>query len=186
MFSVPTYIVLELPPEIASKVSVLRSRYDSNTAKLPAEITIAGSSGIGTLAANQNAEETIRSIQHVAHKHLPFLTAFASIEQFPNTQIFWLKPRDRKPFDALQNAFVAAGIKFFANPFPFNPHCTISAKATLSTRQESELRAISIPTEEFVLSTLCLYQSVQGKASLLKSFTFRSRNNREQTTVFQK
>ena len=172
MFSAPTYIVLELPQGVGATVSALRSRYDAHTASLPAEITIAGSSGIGTLSVNQDAEEVIKAIQHVGKRLLPFPTAFVSLERFPDTQIFWLKPRDRKPFDAFQNALVEAGLLFNPNPFPFNPHCTISARAALEKSQEDELLAAHIPTEEFVLAKLCLYKSVQGRASLLRSFDF--------------
>lgn len=176
MFSAPTYIVLELPSGVGFKVSELRARYDQDTARLPSEITIAGSSGLGTLSADQNPEEAIEVIQGIARQHLPFYSAFVSMERFPGTQIFWLKPRERDPFDALQRALVAAGLRFNPNPFPFNPHCTISAKSSLSEVQAQELLTLTIPSDEFLLTELCLYQLIQGRAQRLRSFDFGLRD----------
>lgn len=172
MFTLPTYLVLDLPSEIAQEVRVLRSLYDPFEAQLPPEITIAGSSGIGTIAASQNADEVFRAVEEVGNKLLPFTSAFVSVEQFPGVQIFWLKPRDRAPFDALQRGLLDAGIQFNSNPFPFNPHCTISATVELSMSQERELRSMKVPIREFALVKLCAYQLIDGRAVLLRSFAF--------------
>lgn len=172
MFTTPTYIVLDLPFPVSACVTALRSRFDAFEAQLPPEITIAGSSGVGVLAENQDAEQVFKAIQRVGQMHLPFISAFVSMERFPSVPIFWLKPRDRAPFDALQSALVAAGIRFCANPFPFNPHCTISATVELTDLQESELLSTPIPEQEFVLAELCVYQLTDGRACLLRSFVF--------------
>ena len=172
MFSAPTYIVLDLPPTVGTEILALRSRYDAFEARLPPEITIAGSSGIGVLNNNQDPEHVFQAIQRVGREHLPFVSVFVSMERFAGVQIFWLKPRDREPFDALQSALVAAGVKFASNPFPFNPHCTISATTELTESQENELLSTAIPRQEFVLAKMCVYRLVEGRASLLRSFTF--------------
>ena len=172
MFTTPTYIVLDLPLPVSASVTALRSRFDAFEAQLPPEITIAGSSGVGVLAENQDAEHVFHAIQRVGRVHLPLISAFVSMERFPGVPIFWLKPRDRAPFDALQGALVEAGIKFCANTFPFNPHCTISATVELTDSQKGELLNIPIPRQEFVLANLCVYQLVEGRACLLRSFSF--------------
>jgi 2'-5' RNA ligase len=172
VFSVPAYIVLDLPPAVSAEVIALRSRYDAFEAQLPPEITIAGSSGVGVLAEHQDAEYVFQAIQRVGQQHLPFVSAFVSTERFPGVPVFWLKPRDRAPFEALQRALVAAGIRFGVNPFPFNPHCTISSTVKLTESQEHELLNASIPRQEFVLAKLSVYQLVEGRASLLQSFSF--------------
>jgi len=173
MFSVPTYIVLNLPPAIGGEVVELRKRFDAYEANLPPEITIAGSSGVGVLGANQTAEVVFEAIERVGKKHLPFLTSFVSMDRFPGVQIFWLRPKDREPFDALQSALVAEGIQFERSPFPFNPHCTISATVELTDMQERELLSMVIPTQEFVMNTLGVFQLVEGQAILMRSFCFQ-------------
>ena len=94
----------------------------------------------------------------VVAKHLPITTAFVSIERFPGTDVFWLKPINRAPFEAIQVALVAEGLRLQPSPFPFNPHCTVSASVPLS------------PAQEFALDRLSLYQLIHGHAEFLRSF----------------
>src|SRR6185369_3658516 len=172
MFATPTFIVLDIPAPVAAEVIALRTRYDENMAHLPAEITIVGSSGVGTVASHQDPEALFRAIQRVGQRHMPFISAFVSMERFPGVQVFWLKPRDRAPFDGFQRSLVAEGLAFNPDPFKFTPHCTVSATVQLSPRQETELLASNVPMMEFTLSRLSVYQLSEGRASLLKSFTF--------------
>lgn len=173
MFSAPTYIVLDLPPAVADKVTALRQRFDTFEAGLPPEITIAGSSGLGPLAASQDPTMVFAALERVGRKHLPFATSFVSVERFPGVPIFWLKPRQREPFDALQSARLAEGVLFESSPFPFNPHCTISATVDLTVEQEIELLNMTIPTQAFELTTLDVYQLIEDRAVLLRSFSFQ-------------
>ena len=176
MFSTPTYIVLDLPSTVGADVASLRSRFDAYEANLPPEITIAGSSGIGAIAEHQDPERLFETLEHIGQKHLPFVTSFVSIERFPGTHIFWLKPRNREPFDALQRSLLEAGIEFLGNPFPFNPHCTISANDLLTNTQINDLLNAPIPRQEFLLSEIGIYQLVDGHASLLRTFSFSGAN----------
>ena len=179
MFSTPTYIVLDLPSTVAADVTSLRSRFDAYEAKLPPEITVAGSSGIGTIEEHQDPERVFEALEHIGQDHLPFVSSFVSLERFSGTNIFWLKPRDREPFDRLQRSMLEAGIKFLSNPFPFNPHCTISANDLLTSAQISDLLNAPFPRKEFLLSKLCAYQLIDGRASLLRSFSFPSASSND-------
>jgi 2'-5' RNA ligase len=172
MFSVPTYIVLDLPAAIGAEVVSFRARFDAYTAALPPEITVAGSSGIGTLAEGQDPECVFKALERIAQAHLPFASSFVSIERFPGTHIFWLKPRERKPFDDLQASLLEVGILFLGNPFPFNPHCTISSNDLLTAAQINDLLNTTVPRQEFLLSRLCVYHLIDGRASLLREFSF--------------
>lgn len=172
MFSAPTYIVLDLPPTVGGEVIELRKRFDEYEANLPPEITLSGSSGIGVLCANQDAELVLKAVERVGRKYLPFSTSFVSMERFLGVSIYWLKPKDREPFDTLQMALIAEGIRFESSPFPFNPHCTISATVDLTEEQEHELLNIAIPRQEFVMNTIGVYQLVEGVAVPMRSFCF--------------
>ena len=70
LFSLPTYLVLELPSAVAADVIALRARFDGKMACLPAEITIAGSSGVGVLEENQEAEAAFNAMRVAAAGHL--------------------------------------------------------------------------------------------------------------------
>ncbi len=74
------------------------------------------------------------------------------------------------PFDALHRSLLESGIKFYASPFPFNPHCTISSTVEHSKHQEAALLASPVPQMEFVLEELRVYQLTGCQAHLLQSF----------------
>jgi 2'-5' RNA ligase superfamily len=170
VFSTPTYLVLDLPQPICTEVLEMRQRFDLYQAGLPPEITVAGSSGAGTVAQGQDPLPVLRAIEAVARRHLPFTCSFESMRRFSGVPVFWLCPRDRAPFDALHRALLESGIKFDASPFPFNPHCTVSSKEELSKHQEAELLASPVPQLEFLLDELRVYQVAGGQAHLLQSF----------------
>lgn len=170
VFSVPTYIVFDLPQPVCAEVLEMRQRFDLHQASLPPEITVAGSSGVGTVAQGQDPLTVFRAIEAVARRHLPFTCSFESMRRFPGVPVFWLCPRDRAPFDALHRALLESVIKFDANPFPFNPHCTISSTVELSKHQEAELLASPVPQMEFLLDELRVYQVAGGQARILQSF----------------
>ena len=169
-FSAPTYIVLDLPQPACAEVLALRQRFDLYQASLPPEITVAGSSGVGTVAQGQDPVHVFRAIEAVARRNLPFACSFESMRRFPGVPVFWLSPRDRAPFDALHRALLDSDIKFDASPFPFNPHCTISSTIDLSKHQETELLAAPVPQMEFLLAELRVYQVAARQAHLLQSF----------------
>lgn len=169
-FSAPTYIVLDLPQPVCAEVLEMRQRFDRYQAGLPPEITVAGSSGVGTVAQGPDPLTVFSAIEAVARRHRPFTCSFESMRRFPGVPVFWLCPRDRAPFDALHRALLESGIKFDASPFPFNPHCTISSTVELSKHQEAELLASPVPQMEFLLDELRVYQVAGGQARLLQSF----------------
>ena len=43
VISTPTYIVIDIPSPMAEKIRLLRGRFDSPRASMPAEITLTGS-----------------------------------------------------------------------------------------------------------------------------------------------
>lgn len=169
-FSAPTYIVLDLPQPACAAVLELRQRFDRYQASLPPEITVAGSSGVGTVAQGQDALHVFRAVEAVARRQPPFACSFDSMRRFPGVPVFWLSPRDRAPFDALHRALLDSGIQFDASHFPFNPHCTISSTTELSKHQETELLTSPVPQMEFFLDELRVYQVAGGQAHLLQSF----------------
>lgn len=170
VFSTPTYIVLDLPQPVCAEVLAMRQRFDLYQAGLPPEITVAGSSGVGTVARGQAPSHVFRAIEAVAQRHLPFACSFESMRRFPGVPVFWLCPRDRAPFDALYRALLESDIKFDASPFPFNPHCTISSTVEHSKHQEAELLASPVPQMEFFFDELRVYQLAGRQARLLQSF----------------
>jgi 2'-5' RNA ligase len=152
------YIVLDVPSPIANQILSIRQHYRSWRVALPAEITIAGSSGIGVLCyPHEQAHEVFKIIDDVAQRVQPIITRFTAVARFPGTDIFYYVQQDPEPFVQLQNALLETTLAFEESPFPFTPHCTILDLQIPSPEAVQEIISLSVPTADIVLDTLSVY-----------------------------
>lgn len=156
-FEHETYVVLDMPPPIWEHVKSIREQYASPLTILPVEITVIGSSGIGTFQQGQEQDSAFELIDAVAAKFAPITTAFCKVTTFPNTGIFYYEPDDPHPFIKLQREIVSTGLKFKESPFPFTPHCTIVKFDNPSEELVEEILTLPIPRGPFVLDSLSIY-----------------------------
>ena len=163
MFEHPTFIVLEVPPPVADIIQQWRESFDPVVATFPVEITVIGSSGVGTLASNQDRTEVFDILSELAQILTPFTTNFTGIARFPNTDIFYLAPLHPEKFVKVQRAITATGLRFDASPFPYTPHCTIRSIGKASAEDEKALLALQPPPQPFVLDTLAVYELVNNR-----------------------
>ena len=163
------YIVAELPKSISDKVYQLRKRYDSVTAKLPVEITLAGSSGVGPIIEAKQINIATRVLEEVAKKITPFEGKFSKMARFPNTDIFYLELENRLPFESIHNQFKKSEIEFTSNPFEYAPHCTIRAVGPISEADERNIWTEFVPVEPFLISTLSVYELIIDSGNKLVS-----------------
>src|SRR5882672_6394495 len=96
-----SYIVAEIPEPVRSQVQALRDSLNTLTARLPVEITLAGSSGVGPIPAGTDLPLIECHLDRTLSDIPPFRARFSAIRKFPNTSIFYLEPFDRLPFDHL-------------------------------------------------------------------------------------
>jgi 2'-5' RNA ligase len=169
MFDHPAYIVLELPKSISARVLDIRRRYDPHLAAFPTEITVAGSSGIGTIAADQDHCVVYQALRQVVSGHLPISSRFIGISRFATGPVVWLQPANPDPFVAIQQALVATSIHFNTHKFSYTPHCSLSS-CNLAPNVIEALLQEDFPQDSFNLSVLSLYEVVDGQASLIKRF----------------
>ena len=151
------YVVAEIPEPVRSQIQALRDSLNTLTAKLPVEITLAGSSGVGPIPVGTDLSLIQRHLNRTLSDISPFRARFAAIRTFPNTAIYYLEPFDRSPFDQLHQALRSSGIPFSIIPWPYNPHCTLRGGKPLSADAAAELAARSFPQEEFWINTVSLY-----------------------------
>jgi 2'-5' RNA ligase len=157
MIAHPSFIVAEIPEPVRSQVQALRDSLKTLTAKLPVEITLAGSSGAGPIPAGTDLALVQRHLDETLRKIAPFRARFSAIRTFPNTAIFYLEPLDRSPFDQLHQVLRSSGIPFSATQWPYNPHCTLRGGTPLSVEVAAELLGRSFPQEEFWINTVSVY-----------------------------
>lgn len=152
-----SYIVAEIPDPVRSKIQALRDSLNTSTAKLPVEITLAGSSGVGPIPVGTDLSLIEHHLERIFSRILPFRTKFSAIRRFPNTSIFYLEPFDRSPFDYLHQELRSSGITFTEIPWPYNPHCTLRSVEPLSTKEATDVLSLPVPEEEFWIHTISVY-----------------------------
>ena len=158
MIAHPSFIVAEIPEPVRAQVQALRDALKTLTARLPVEITLAGSSGVGPIPAGTDLALVQRHLDRLLPGMAPFRARFSAIRSFPNTAIFYLEPFDRAPFDRLHQALRDSGIPFSGTPWPYNPHCTLRGGTALSAEAAAGLAARPFPQEEFWINTISVYQ----------------------------
>ena len=156
-FAAETFLCLDLPNPVADQVlGIRRTHGDAFRAALPAEITVAGSGGLGVVAPGQDPHAVFAALDRVAAVTPPIAATFGPVIRFPQTDIFVLTLVDETPFRVLQQRLAASGIRFRPSPFPFTPHCTLRSHSPVSQAEACGLLSLRI-TERFVLDTLSVY-----------------------------
>lgn len=122
----PTYLIAELTGDVEPLVYELRSRFNPERVSWPVDITIAGSSGVGTIKEGQSLNQVVSDLAPIIERLRFKQVQFLSVDQFPGSGILFLSPV-RKPFDALHSAVSESGVVFNPNRWPYNPHCTLAA-----------------------------------------------------------
>ncbi len=157
-FAYNGFIILKIPEPFSSEITRLRLKYDSKTARLPVEIAVLGSSGVGPIKPDNNAGEIIASIKGIVSKISKFEFSFGRIAVFPKSNIYYLEPENRKPFDDIHAGLKNLGLDCFSIKFPFNPHCTISAESILNEVQKNEIFREAFPRQKIVLDKISLIE----------------------------
>lgn len=157
IIDLPCYIVMDIPSPMAERVQDMRKKFDAERAAMPAEVTLTGSCGVGTITSGQYVDEVIRLMDETAGKYKAFDTAFDKVERFNNTNIYYLTFKNPERFENIHRGFAGSGIKFDPNPYPYKPHCTLKLRKEPTDQELLELFFLNAPEERFIMDTLSLY-----------------------------
>lgn len=149
------YVVLDVPDPVASLVTAARARFSPLRAEYPVEIGIAGSSGVGPIRSNQDDGTVHALLAEVASSTSPFEARFGPVRRFEGTDLYYLEPTERRPFDLVHRRVVECGVRYHESPHPYTPHCTISGVA-VTGEERGQLTAVKID-KPFVIETLSVY-----------------------------
>lgn len=166
-FEVDTYVVLDLPADVAGEVLSLRRRLDFFFEKIPAEITITGSSGVGPVSQDQDVPDFIESLERIAADTAPLEVHFKAVNTFPNSGVFFLEPSDRSPFRKLHERLLNSGLRFQSCPFPYFAHCTIKNDHKRNVRNPETILSLDFPKSIFTLRDLRVYSLAGTDCTLL-------------------
>ena len=160
--TLPSYVVAEIPDPVRSEIQALRDELGTPTARLPVEITLFGSSGVGPIPVGASVESIIHEIESVFSSVSPWEAAFDEVRVFPNTSIAYLAPVDRSPFDLIHNLLRDSALPRSSNQFPYNPHCTLRSGAA-TAGELSKILSRDFPTSSFLIDTISVYDlDVEG------------------------
>ena len=166
MFENPTYIVFDVTGTVADEVRDIRKKFDPERADLNIEISLSGSSGLGYIAPNQPFDIICHQLTDICSKLKPFWCSFDKIKKFPNTEIFYLSLKHKKPFFNAIKILQESNISFLSNPFVYEPHCTLTLP-TIRDLEETRLaekvniKEIVIPKQKFYINSLALYEETK-------------------------
>lgn len=164
----PAFVVAELPGPIAAWVREMRGQFEPGIAHLPAEITLAGSSGVGPIAPGQSIASVQEMLTAALVGRIPFEGRFISIGNFPDTEIFFAAP-EPEPFHSIHDAIVASGIAFGPSRFNYSAHCSIKGFTPLRPGQREAIESIAVPSGTFVISTVSVYEMAGMQSTRLFS-----------------
>jgi 2'-5' RNA ligase len=169
-YRVPAFVVLDIPPPVSGVIQAIRDSLTTLTSRLAVEITVAGSSGTGPIPPGTCKNETEAALKSALTGVKPFRVRFQGVRRFPNTDIFYLAPQERQPFDRIHEALKAGGIPFAPNPWPYNPHCTLRSGPMNDRASAEDILNLSFPEQEFVIDTLSVYELDAGALTCHLSF----------------
>ena len=167
--SVPSYIVAELPTELAAWVKSIRETYEPAIAHLPEEITLTGSSGVGAIVEGQALNEVGKKIERAIKGKLQFTFSILGINHFRGTDIYYAEP-EREGFDQLHKALKDSGIKFKKSPYPYNPHCSLKGYTPLEAGQKEELESLVVPKGKYQIKCISVFEMENMQPRKLLSF----------------
>ena len=153
----PTFIVAELPDNVAAWVRATRATFEPAIAHLPAEVTLAGSSGVGPIAQGERVDRVRSALESALAGRLPFEARFDGIDSFAGTEIFFASP-EPEPFMTLHHAIATSGIEFGPTAFLYRPHCSLKGLTPLLPGQREALMRLSVPPGPFVIHTVAVYE----------------------------
>lgn len=162
------FILGELTGPVADEIQSIIERHDPKLARARRpHVTLAGSSGVGPIAASTSAIELRDALEPVAAATPPLLLELGRAERFPGTEIVVLPIAPRGAIRTLHDRLATSGLHFARPRFAFSPHVTLNLYRTLTQERLRNLLMTRI-TQPVLLDRLqCYYTSEPNAARLL-------------------
>ena len=162
MFQKDSYICFDLPEPMATTIMNIRiSQADDFRMQLPAEITVAGSSGIGLIARDEDPDKVFAILKEICSQTEPMTLQFKQVDRFPNSDVFVMRLVDESPLKAFQARLAQSGIRFEPVAFDvYTPHCTLRSRSPVTDEEAADLLALQL-SDPFTIAKLSIYRMDQ-------------------------
>ena len=121
------FIIAPITGPVGDRIAALQGAHDPRILKLGLpHVTVAGSSGMGPVAANTAEEELMERIGPIAADTAPIELRFGRPTRFMQTEIVVLPLDPHGPLRTLHERIKMSGLRAAAPRFFFTPHVTLS------------------------------------------------------------
>ena len=121
------FVIAPIVGLVGARIAELQSAHDPRILKLgPPHVTIAGSSGVGPIAANTSVEELEELLSAITADTAPISLRFGRPTKFMQTEIVVLPLDPHGPLRTLHERIKLSGLRSAPPRFFFTPHVTLS------------------------------------------------------------
>ncbi len=121
------FVLAPIRGPMGERIAEVQAEFDPKLARLgPPHVTLAGSSGIGPVAANTTPDELRDRLAPIAERSAPIEIRFGAPTRFMQTEIVVLPLDPHGPLRALHEAIKTSGLRAAQPRFFFTPHATLS------------------------------------------------------------
>jgi 2'-5' RNA ligase len=122
------FVIAPIGGETGARIAELQRQYDPRLAALAQDphVTLAGSSGMGPIAADTTLAELESALGAIAAETRPITLRFSRPTRFMQTQIVVLPLDPHGPLRTLHERIKTSGLRAAAPRFYFTPHVTLN------------------------------------------------------------
>jgi 2'-5' RNA ligase len=161
------FILGELEGPVADEIQAIIAHYDPKLAKARRpHITLAGSSGMGPIAAGTPIWELNSKLEQITQTTPPLSLTLEPAHRFIPTDIVVLPIDPHGAIRTLHDRIATSGLHAAAPRFTFSPHVTLNLYRTLTPDALRELMRVRI-TEPVILDTLRVYLTREPRPARL-------------------
>jgi 2'-5' RNA ligase len=148
------FVIAPIDGDVGARIAEVQAKYDPRLARLgPPHITLAGSSGIGPIAADLAIDELRAGLAPIAETTAPITLRFGRPTRFMQTEIVVLPLDPHGPLRTLHERIKTSGLRAAPPRFFYTPHVTLSLYREQSPDALRELLRLRFD-EPFTIDTI--------------------------------
>ena len=148
------FIIAPVGGELGARIADVQATYDPRLARLgPPHVTLAGSSGIGPIAADLTVDELRAHLAPIAETTAPITLRVGRPTRFMQTEIVVLPLDPHGPLRTLHERIKTSGLRAAPPRFFYTPHVTLSLYREQSPEALRELLRLRFD-EPFTIDTI--------------------------------
>ena len=121
------FIIASITGPVGDRIAEIQAAYDPRLTRLgPPHVTVAGSSGMGPIAADVAVDELRQRLAPIAESTPPITLRLGRPTRFMQTEIVVLPLDPHGPLRALHERIKTSGLRAAPPRFYYTPHVTLS------------------------------------------------------------